>query len=147
MLEVWAHESFMDYNFNYTSLPFYLPTFLSSFLNFSFPRRSRMTHPPLLSLPPHSFALTYHSSSYFLTHSLVHSLPSSFLLSCPPCLPPSPPVPSFFYGSYYSFAPSSLSHLLNLFLYPPSFFAISLIPFLFYQQLILVLLYFSQYPS
>lgn len=122
MLEVWAHESFKDYNFNYTSLPFYLPIFLSSFLNFSFPRRSRMTHPPLLSLPPHSFALTYHSSSYFLTHSLVHSLPSSFLLSCPPCLPPSLLSPPS------STALTTPSHLPLLVTYWISFFTLP--PFL-----------------
>lgn len=167
MLDVWAHESFMDFNFNYTSLPFYLPKFLPSFppsltssslppsllpsslphfflpphsflssllppssflsfflssflppspsLNF-FPCRSRMTHSPLLSLPPHSSALNClpfsvtHSFTFFLLPFLppsfpflLPSLPSflssflpSFFLSLPLCLLPSPSSPSFF---------------------------------------------------
>ena len=167
MLDVWAHESFMDFNFNYTSLPFYLPTFLPSFppsltssslppsllpsslphfflpphsflssllppssflsfflssflppspsLNF-FPCRSRMTHSPLLSLPPLPSALNClpfsvtHSFTFFLLPFLppsfpflLPSLPSflssflpSFFLSLPLCLLPSPSSPSFF---------------------------------------------------
>ena len=160
MFDVWAHESFMDFNFNYTSLPFYLPKFLPSFppsltssslppsllpsslphfflpphsflssflppssflsfflssflppspsLNF-FPCRSRMTHSPLLSLPPHSSALNClpfsvtHSFTFFLLPFLLPSLPSflssflpSFFLSLPLCLLPSPSSPSFF---------------------------------------------------
>lgn len=156
MLDVWAHESFMDFNFNYTSLPFYLPTFLpslppslphsslppsltSSFplINFFlpsslplpllifFPCRSRMTHSPLLSLPPHSSALNCYSPSSFLSNSLIHFLPpsfSSFLLPFSPSLPPVLPVflPSFFLSLPLCLLPSPSS---------PSFFALLLLHF------------------
>ena len=169
MLDVWAHESFMDFNFNYTSLPFYLPTFLPSFppsltssfpflpsflpsfllsflpslppssflpfflssflppspsLNF-FPCRSRMTHSPLLSLPPHSSARNCYSPSSFLSNSLIHFLPPSFsssLLPFSPSLPPVLPVflPSFFLSLPLCLLPSPSS---------PSFFALLLLLF------------------
>ena len=91
-------------------LSFFLSSFLppSPSLNF-FPCRSRMTHSPLLSLPPHSSALNClpfsvtHSFTFFLLPFLLPSLPSflssflpSFFLSLPLCLLPSPSSPSFF---------------------------------------------------
>ena len=82
MLEVWAHESFMDFNFNYTSLPFYLPTFLPSFP----PSLTSSSLPPSLlpSSLPHFFLPPHSLLSSFLPSSLP---PSSFLPSSHP-LPP-----------------------------------------------------------
>ena len=99
--------------------PFFLPSFLppspllpsflppSPPLNF-FPCRSRMTHSPLLSLPPHSSALNCYSPSSFLSNSLIHFLPPSFSPSLLPFSPSFPPVLPVFLPSFLLSLPPSL---------------------------------------
>ena len=93
-------------------LPFFLASFLppSPSLNF-FPCRSRTTHSPLLSLPPHSSALNCYSPSSCLSNSLIHFFPPSF---SPSLLPFSPSLPTSFSPSRPSCLPSFLLPL------PPS---------------------------
>lgn len=136
MLDVWAHESFMDFNFNYTSLPFYLPTFLPSFppsLTSSFPLINFFL-PSSLPLPLLIFSLVAHGwlthpfSPYLLippplivTHRLHFSVTHSFTFFLLPFLPPSfpfllPSLPSFLSSFLPSFSPSLSAFFLRLLL-------------------------------
>lgn len=135
MLDVWAHESFMDFNFNYTSLPFYLPTFLPSFppsltssfplinfflpsslplplLIFSLVAHGWLTHPfsPYLLIPPP--LIVTHRLHFSVTHSftffLLPFLPPSFPFLLPSLSPSLPPVLPVFLPSFLLSLPPSL---------------------------------------
>lgn len=152
MLDVWAHESFMDFNFNYTSLPFYLPTFLPSFppsltssfplinfflpsslplplLIFSLVAHGWLTHPfsPYLLIPPP--LIVTHRLHFSVTHSftffLLPFLPPSFPFLLPSLSPSLPPVLPVFLPSFFLSLPLCLLPSPS----SPSFFASLLLHF------------------